>query len=80
MAESQIIQMRELIKKYCSFIDMDLLGIPKNFVEIADWYKGISDNVLDLEELKDFLLGKIDELAIACNKKFADKNENSSNK
>lgn len=25
---------------------------PKNFVEIADWYKGISDNVLDLEELK----------------------------
>lgn len=25
---------------------------PKNFVEIADWYKGISDNVLDLEKLK----------------------------
>ena len=33
----------------------------------------------DLEELREFLLSKIDELAIACNKKFADKNETAKN-
>ena len=33
----------------------------------------------DLEDLKNFLLKKIDELAIACNKKFADKNETAKN-
>ena len=36
-------------------------------------------NLTDLDDLKDFLLGKIDELAIACNKKFADKNETANN-
>ena len=36
-------------------------------------------NLSDLNELKDFLLSKIDELAIACNKKFADKNETARN-
>ena len=33
----------------------------------------------DLEDLKNFLLGKLDEFAIACNKKFADKNETTNN-
>ncbi len=33
----------------------------------------------ELEDLKNFLLKKIDELAIACNKKFADKNETAKN-
>ena len=36
-------------------------------------------NLSDLEDLKNFLLGKIDELAFACNKKFADKNETANN-
>ena len=36
-------------------------------------------NLSDLEDLKNFLLGKIDELAYACNKKFADKNEVANN-
>jgi len=36
-------------------------------------------NLSDLNELRDFLLSKIDELAIACNKKFADKNETARN-
>ncbi len=34
-----IVEMRELLKKYCSFIDMDLLGIPKNYVEILETNK-----------------------------------------
>ena len=33
----------------------------------------------DLEDLKNFLLGKIDELALGCIKKFADKNETTNN-
>ena len=33
----------------------------------------------DLEDLKNFLLGKIDELALGCMKKFADKNETTNN-
>ena len=36
-------------------------------------------NLSDLEDLKNFLLGKMDELAFACNKKFADKNETANN-
>ena len=36
-------------------------------------------NLTDLEDLKNFLLGKLDEFAIACNKKFADKNETTNN-
>jgi hypothetical protein len=36
-------------------------------------------NLSDLEDLKNFLLGKIDELALACVKKFADKNETTNN-
>jgi len=36
-------------------------------------------NLSDLEDLKNFILGKLDEFAIACNKKFADKNETTNN-
>ncbi len=36
-------------------------------------------NLSDLEDLKNFLLGKLNEFAIACNKKFADKNETTNN-
>ena len=47
-------------------------------------FKKENDNKLnkilsELEDLKNFLLKKIDELAIACNKKFADKNETAKN-
>lgn len=46
--------------------------------QIADLLKS-RDILKDLEDLKELLLSKIDELAIACNKKFADKNETSQN-
>jgi hypothetical protein len=36
-------------------------------------------NLSDLEDLKNFLLSKIDELALGCMKKFADKNETANN-
>ena len=36
-------------------------------------------NLSDLEELKNMLQGKIDELALGCLKKFADKNETTNN-
>ena len=36
-------------------------------------------NLSDLEDLKNMLLGKIDELALGCIKKFADKNETTNN-
>ena len=36
-------------------------------------------NLSDLEDLKNFLLQKLEEFAIACNKKFADKNETTNN-
>ena len=36
-------------------------------------------NLSDLEDLKNFLLSKLEELALACNKKFADKNETANN-
>ena len=36
-------------------------------------------NISDLEELKKLLLSKLEELALACNKKFADKNETANN-
>ena len=36
-------------------------------------------NLSDLEDLKNFLLQKFDEFAIACNKKFADKNDTTNN-
>ena len=36
-------------------------------------------NLSDLEDLKNFLLKKIDELALGCIKKFADKNETTNN-
>ena len=50
--------------------------------ELIDKIFGILDkkaNLSDLEDLKNFLLGKLDELAFACNKKFADKNETANN-
>ena len=36
-------------------------------------------NISDLDELKNLLLSKLEELALACNKKFADKNETANN-
>ena len=36
-------------------------------------------NLSDLEDLKNFLIEKLNEFAIACNKKFADKNETTNN-
>ena len=36
-------------------------------------------NLSDLEDLKNFLIEKLNEFAIACNKKFADKNEMTNN-
>ena len=36
-------------------------------------------NLSDLEDLKNYLLQKFDEFAIACNKKFADKNDTTNN-
>ena len=36
-------------------------------------------NLSDLEDLKNFLMEKIDELALACNKKFPDKNDTTNN-
>ena len=36
-------------------------------------------NLSDLNDLKNFLLSKLEELAMACNKKFADKNETANN-
>ena len=36
-------------------------------------------NISDLEELKKLFLSKIEELALACNKKFADKNDTANN-
>ena len=36
-------------------------------------------NLSDLENLKNYLLSKLEELALACNKKFADKNETANN-
>ena len=50
--------------------------------ELINKIFGILDkkaNLSDLEDLKNYLLGKIDELAFACNKKFADKNETTNN-
>jgi len=36
-------------------------------------------NLSDLEDLKNFILAKLEELALACNKKFADRNETANN-
>ena len=36
-------------------------------------------NLSDLDDLKNFLLSKLEELALACNKKFADRNETAKN-
>ena len=50
--------------------------------ELINKIFGILDkkaDLSDLEDLKNFLLGKLDELAFACNKKFADKNETTNN-
>ena len=34
---------------------------------------------LSIEDLKNFILAKLEELALACNKKFADRNETANN-
>lgn len=47
------IQLRNTIAKYNAGAPVvESIHHPKNFVEIADWYKGISDNYRDLEELR----------------------------
>lgn len=46
-------QLRNTIAKYNGKAQVvESIHHPKNFVEIADWYKGISENIRDLEELK----------------------------
>lgn len=46
-------QLRNTIAKYNGKAPVvESIHHPKNFVEIADWYKGISENIRDLEELK----------------------------
>ena len=64
----------------------------KEFKKIWDEIKNLKDlinqlfnilktkaNLSDLDDLKNFLLSKLEELALACNKKFADKNETANN-
>lgn len=47
------IQLRNTIAKYNSDAPViESIHHPKNFVEIADWYKGISENIKNLEDLK----------------------------
>lgn len=47
------IQLRNTITKYNAGAPVvESIHHPKNFVEIADWYKGISNNYRDLEELR----------------------------
>ncbi len=46
-------QLRKTIAKYNAGAPVvESVHHPKNFVEIADWYKGISNNYRDLEELR----------------------------
>ncbi len=46
-------QLRDTIEKYNQQAPViESVHHPKNFVEIADWYKGISENFKDLDELK----------------------------
>lgn len=46
-------QLRHTITKYNAKAPVvESIHHPKNFVEIADWYKGISENIKDLDELK----------------------------
>ena len=46
-------QLRNTIAKYNEGAPVvESVHHPKNFVEIADWYKGISENIKDLEELR----------------------------
>jgi tetraacyldisaccharide 4'-kinase len=47
------IQLRHTIAQYNAAAPVvESIHHPKNFVEIADWYKGISENFKDLEELR----------------------------
>ncbi len=47
------IQLRNTVAKYNAGAPVvESIHHPKNFVEIADWYKGISNNYRDLEELR----------------------------
>ena len=46
-------QLRKIIATYNNTAPIvESVHNPKNFVEIAEWYKGISSNVMDLEELR----------------------------
>ena len=54
----------------------------KNLKDLINKILGILNNKAnssDLDDLKNFLLSKLEELALACNKKFADKNETANN-
>jgi hypothetical protein len=54
----------------------------KNLKDLINKIFGILNNkanLSDLEDLKNFLLSKLEELAMACNKKFADKNDTANN-
>ena len=55
-------------------INEDLANIHKLIEQILQMLNNKADKS-DLDKLSDFLLSKIQELADACNKKFADKNE-----
>ena len=47
------IQLRNIIAKYNAKAPVvESVHHPKNFVEIADWYKGISENIKGLDELR----------------------------
>ena len=47
------LQLRQTIAQYNANAPViESIHHPKNFVEIADWYKGISENIKDLEELR----------------------------
>lgn len=47
-------ELRKTIAKYNDKAPVvESVHNPKNFVEIADWYKGVSQNTLTLDELKD---------------------------
>ena len=52
----------------------EIQDLREKFTSLAESLKTKS-NISDINDIKDLLLEKINELALACNKKFADKNE-----
>ena len=89
-----IINMDLDFSKYLLKTDFDKFKKEANseFKKIWDEIKSLKDlinkiftilntkaNLSDFDEFKNFVLGKLDELAFACNKKFADKNDTTNN-